>query len=64
VAHAAWVALADLAAPGVYREVDISVRGAPRRVSGYHLDQGLLWGMTERIVTPVVRAWASDNGQR
>lgn len=58
VAHAAWVALADLAAPGVYREVDISVRGAPRRVSGYSLDQGLLWGMTERIVTPVVRAWA------
>ena len=57
VAHAAWVALADLADPGVYREVDISVRGAPRRVSGYHLDQGLLWGMTERIVTPVVRAW-------
>jgi len=64
VAHAAWVALADLAAPGVYREVDISVRGAPRRVSGYHLDQGLLWGMTERIVTPVVRAWASNNGER
>jgi 8-oxo-dGTP pyrophosphatase MutT (NUDIX family) len=58
VDHSAWVSLAELAAPGVYREADISVRGAPRRVSGYHLDQGLLWGMTERIVTPVVRRWA------
>jgi 8-oxo-dGTP pyrophosphatase MutT (NUDIX family) len=57
VDHAEWVELAELAAPGVYREVELSLRGAPRVVSGYQLPQGLLWGMTERIVTPVVRAW-------
>lgn len=64
VAHAAWVPLADLAAPGLYREAKITVQGAPRWVSGYHLEQGLLWGMTERIVTPVVRAWEMVNGER
>lgn len=64
VALAAWVPLADLAAPEVYREVEITAGGTTRRVSGYHLDQGLLWGMTERIVTPVVRAWNLVNGER
>jgi 8-oxo-dGTP pyrophosphatase MutT (NUDIX family) len=57
VADASWVPLATLTAPGVYRESTIEVRGAPRVVRGYHLESGLLWGMTERIVTPVVERW-------
>jgi len=57
VAHAAWIPLADVVAEGVYRPHTIEVRGAPRTVSGYHLPEGFLWGMTERILTPVLSAW-------
>ncbi len=60
VDHAAWVHLADLAAEGAYREVELVLRGAPRRVAGYQLEHGLLWGMTERIVTPVLRVWRAQ----
>jgi hypothetical protein len=54
---ATWVTLAALTAPGVYRRAEIMIRGATMAVSGYHLDEGLLWGMTERILTPVIRSW-------
>ncbi len=59
VAGVAWVPLATLAAPGVWRETTIEVRGVHRVVEGYQLDEGLLWGMTERIVAPVVRRWST-----
>lgn len=57
VADASWVPLATLAGEGVYRPATIEVRGVPRIVNGYHLESGLLWGMTERIVTPVIERW-------
>lgn len=57
VAHAGWVELEALTGPGVFRRAEIDVRGTPRSVEGYHLPEGFLWGMTERIVTPVVRRW-------
>lgn len=57
VAHAAWVPLGELLAEGVYRPHTIEVRGQPRTVAGYHLPEGFLWGMTERILTPVLTAW-------
>jgi len=55
--HAEWVRLDLLADPSLRRGAELTIRGAPLRVMGYHLDAGLLWGMTERIVTPVVAAW-------
>ena len=61
VTSATWISLARLADPGVYRQAEISVRGVLRVVSGYHLDQGLLWGMTEHILTPVLAAWSELN---
>lgn len=57
VAHAAWIPIADVVAKGVYRPHTINVRGTARTVEGYHLPEGFLWGMTERILTPVLRAW-------
>lgn len=57
VAASAWVPLEVLADPAAYRPTELEVRGARYRVSGYHLDAGLLWGMTERILTPVVARW-------
>lgn len=59
VADAAWVPLERFVAAGVYRDAEVAVRGVRHVMAGYHLDDGLLWGMTERIVTPVVRLWAA-----
>jgi len=57
VAAVSWVALDRLIVTGTYRVATIDVRGAPREVPGYHLDEGLLWGMTERILTPLIEDW-------
>jgi 8-oxo-dGTP pyrophosphatase MutT (NUDIX family) len=57
VAHAGWVELAFLAEPGIFRPTPVSVRGTELTVEGYHLPEGFLWGMTERIVTPIIQRW-------
>lgn len=62
VAGARWIAFEEFLRHGAFRESEISIRGVPRSVHGYHLDEGLLWGMTERIVTPVIRRWGEIGG--
>ena len=57
VAQAGWVELAYLVEPGVFGAKPVTVRGAERVVEGYHLPEGFLWGMTERIVTPILQRW-------
>lgn len=57
VAATAWVPLERLLHPGTRQEADVETRGAVRRVPGYRLEEGFLWGMTERIVTPIVELW-------
>ncbi len=57
VVHAAWVLLADLLLEGVRAPRNIEIRGVARLVEGYQLPEGFLWGMTERIVTPVLTEW-------
>ena len=57
VAAVGWVELDRLILPDTYRLATLQVRGAPREVQGYHLDEGLLWGMTERILTPLIEEW-------
>jgi 8-oxo-dGTP pyrophosphatase MutT (NUDIX family) len=54
VQHAFWLPLARLAEPGVRREVTIALRGGARTFPAYLVDGELIWGMTERIVTPFV----------
>lgn len=61
VAHAAWVPLEGLTKHGVFRSIELESRGALISAEGYQLDEGFLWGMTERIVTPIVKRW---NGLR
>jgi 8-oxo-dGTP pyrophosphatase MutT (NUDIX family) len=53
-----WVRLEALAAADAFGPAELDLGGVRRRVHGYALPGGLLWGMTERILTPVVRAWA------
>ena len=57
VAFANWLELERLTAPGVLRPATIEIHGIPRAVEGYHLDEGLLWGMTERILSPIIKEW-------
>jgi 8-oxo-dGTP pyrophosphatase MutT (NUDIX family) len=52
VAGHLWVPLDDLVSAATDEE--ISVRGAPRRVHGYRLGENLVWGLTERIITPLL----------
>jgi 8-oxo-dGTP pyrophosphatase MutT (NUDIX family) len=54
VAAAEWVALDALLAPGVYRGFDYQAGGIQMSFPGYHLGTGVVWGMTERILTPLV----------
>ena len=52
VEHAFWVPLDRLVAPGVRREVTLQVRGVERVFPAYDLGDEVIWGMTERILTP------------
>ncbi len=52
VERAFWLPLADLSKPGVYSEVTVTVRGTALKVPGYQIRDELIWGLTERIVTP------------
>lgn len=52
VERAFWIPLARLAEPGVRRDVKLIVRGEPRIFPAYDLGDDVIWGMTERILTP------------
>jgi 8-oxo-dGTP pyrophosphatase MutT (NUDIX family) len=52
VSRAFWVSFAHLLDPGVRREVKLVVRGVERVFPAYDLGDDIIWGMTERIITP------------
>lgn len=52
VERAFWVSLARLGLPGVRREVKLQVRGVLRVFPAYDLGDEVIWGMTERILSP------------
>ena len=54
VAEAFWVPLAELRRPEVYRDTMIRLRGEDRMFPAYHLGAGVVWGLTERILTPLL----------
>lgn len=60
VAAAHWVDLEALLAPGVYGEWDVPALDRTMRFPGYRLPEGIVWGMTERILTPFLRAVRSE----
>jgi 8-oxo-dGTP pyrophosphatase MutT (NUDIX family) len=51
VATAHWVALDDLQRPERHHLVTLQVAGAEREVQAYQLEGGVVWGMTERILS-------------
>jgi len=54
VAGAHWTPLGDLLGAGVYRPFQYQAGDTRMLLPGYHLEQGLVWGMTERILTPLL----------
>jgi hypothetical protein len=51
VSTARWVPLATFADPGILRDFTLEIGGVERTFPAYHLDEGTVWGMTERILT-------------
>lgn len=54
VAGALWAPLDLLATPGLYRAFHYEAGGTRLSLPGYHLEAGVVWGMTERILTPLL----------
>lgn len=54
VAGAWWVTLEALQRPGTYGPTEYRRYGTLVRSAGYHLEVGLLWGLTERILTSLL----------
>jgi 8-oxo-dGTP pyrophosphatase MutT (NUDIX family) len=55
VQDAFWVSFRSLAAPGVRGEIAVDHPGIPPRVlPAYRLGEHTIWGMSERILTPLI----------
>ncbi|NOT08372.1 MAG: CoA pyrophosphatase [Gemmatimonadales bacterium] len=54
VADAWWIPLELFEGDGVFGPMEYSRYGTLIRSVGYHLPVGVLWGMTERILTPML----------
>ena len=54
VAAARWVLLDHLLHPRTYHSVRIQIRGENREFPAYQLEDAIVWGMTERVVTTLL----------
>jgi 8-oxo-dGTP pyrophosphatase MutT (NUDIX family) len=51
VAAAQWVTIDDLLQPGGYHLASLEIAGQRREVQAYRVDDAIVWGMTERILS-------------
>jgi len=51
VAEAYWIPIAAFQSAGTHRDTQIRVRGQEMTFPAYHLEPGVVWGLTERILT-------------
>lgn len=58
VAAARWVLLDRLLHRDTYHSVRLEISGESRDVPAYELDDGIVWGLTERILTPLLERLA------
>jgi hypothetical protein len=61
VAAAQWVTIDDLLLPGGYHLTSLDIAGQPREVQAYRLEDAVVWGMTERILTGLLQHLDSQN---
>ena len=55
LAAAHWIPLQSLLAPDAISDTEIEVLGRRRRMAAYPLAEGTVWGMTERILSDLLR---------
>ena len=60
VAATTWVDLDRLLGPDVYGDWEVEAGGRRMHFPGYRIDEGVVWGMTERILTPFLQALISS----
>lgn len=51
VAAARWVQVDHLLHPETYHSAHLEIRGEPREFPAYRVEESIVWGLTERIVT-------------
>jgi 8-oxo-dGTP pyrophosphatase MutT (NUDIX family) len=56
VASAHWIELSRLQDPTAIRPYSLRLRGEPRTFPAYHVDELIVWGMTERILSSFFEA--------
>jgi hypothetical protein len=54
VASAHWVTIDHLLHPNTHHPVRLEVAGQSRQVQAYQVESGIVWGMTERILTGLI----------
>jgi 8-oxo-dGTP pyrophosphatase MutT (NUDIX family) len=54
VSAARWVPLEELTNPANLRDFTIEVGGVSRTFPAYHVEEGTIWGMTERMLTSLL----------
>lgn len=54
MAAARWVPLELLLHPETYDSVRLDIRGENREFPAYRLDDSVVWGMTERILSSLL----------
>jgi len=54
VAEASWVPLHYLLRPDIHHSIRLEVGGQHRMVDAYRLENAIVWGMTERILTDLL----------
>jgi 8-oxo-dGTP pyrophosphatase MutT (NUDIX family) len=62
VARATWVRLDYLVRPETHHPVRLEVGGQDRLVQAYELEDAIVWGMTERILTSFLQQLESTPG--
>lgn len=55
IAATHWVPLANLLNDEYYANVEVMVRAQQMRVPAFRLEEGTVWGMTERILSDLLR---------
>jgi len=55
VAAVQWVTIDDLLQPGGYHLASLEIAGQRREVQAYRLDDAIVWGMTERILSGLLQ---------
>jgi 8-oxo-dGTP pyrophosphatase MutT (NUDIX family) len=55
IAATHWVPLANLLNDELYANADVVVRSQPLRVPAFRLEEGTVWGMTERILSDLLK---------